>query len=63
VPRAAPALAVAIFAVTDQRLREMPFSKFVSFARVAGIDCLLGKLTREDTCLRLLLGENTPFHG
>jgi isoquinoline 1-oxidoreductase beta subunit len=32
VPPAAPALANAIFAATGQRLREMPFSKFVSFA-------------------------------
>ena len=32
VPPAAPALAAAIFAATGQRLREMPFSKFVEFA-------------------------------
>ncbi|WP_422027171.1 molybdopterin cofactor-binding domain-containing protein [Roseovarius sp.] len=32
VPPAAPALAGAIFAATGQRLREMPFSKFVEFA-------------------------------
>ncbi len=32
VPPAAPALAAAIFALTGQRLREMPFSKFVEFA-------------------------------
>ena len=32
VPPAAPALAGAIFAVTGQRLREMPFSKFLDFA-------------------------------
>lgn len=32
VPPAAPALANAIFAATGQRLREMPFQKFVSFA-------------------------------
>lgn len=32
VPPAAPALAGAIFAATGQRLREMPFSKFVTFA-------------------------------
>ena len=32
VPPAAPALAGAIFAVTGKRLREMPFSKFVTFA-------------------------------
>lgn len=32
VPPAAPALAGAIFAATGQRLREMPFSKFVDFA-------------------------------
>ncbi|MDU8929907.1 molybdopterin cofactor-binding domain-containing protein [Alisedimentitalea sp. MJ-SS2] len=32
VPPAAPALANAIFAATGQRLREMPFSKFVTFA-------------------------------
>lgn len=32
VPPAAPALANAIFAATGQRLREMPFSKFVDFA-------------------------------
>lgn len=32
VPPAAPALAAAIFAATGQRLREMPFSKFVDFA-------------------------------
>jgi isoquinoline 1-oxidoreductase beta subunit len=32
VPPAAPALANAIFDATDQRLREMPFSKFVDFA-------------------------------
>lgn len=31
VPPAAPALANAIFAATGQRLREMPFNKFVSF--------------------------------
>lgn len=31
VPPAAPALAGAIFAATDTRLREMPFSKFVDF--------------------------------
>ncbi|MCF3595617.1 molybdopterin-dependent oxidoreductase [Rhodobacteraceae bacterium LMO-12] len=31
VPPAAPALANAIFAATGERLREMPFSKFVSF--------------------------------
>ncbi|MDM8165057.1 molybdopterin cofactor-binding domain-containing protein [Roseovarius sp.] len=31
VPPAAPALAGAIFAATGQRLREMPFSKFVEF--------------------------------
>ncbi len=31
VPPAAPALAAAIFAATGQRLREMPFSKFVGF--------------------------------
>ncbi len=31
VPPAAPALANAIFAATGQRLREMPFSKFVTF--------------------------------
>ncbi len=31
VPPAAPALANAIFAATGQRLREMPFSKFVDF--------------------------------
>jgi isoquinoline 1-oxidoreductase beta subunit len=32
VPPAAPALANAIFDATGQRLREMPFSKFVDFA-------------------------------
>jgi isoquinoline 1-oxidoreductase beta subunit len=32
VPPAAPALANAIFAATGQRLREMPFSKQVTFA-------------------------------
>ncbi|PTX49533.1 isoquinoline 1-oxidoreductase beta subunit [Gemmobacter caeni] len=32
VPPAAPALANAIFAATGQRLREMPFGKFVDFA-------------------------------
>ncbi|MEL7256512.1 MAG: molybdopterin cofactor-binding domain-containing protein [Pseudomonadota bacterium] len=32
VPPAAPALASAIFALTGERLREMPFSKFVEFA-------------------------------
>lgn len=32
VPPAAPALANAIFAATGQRLREMPFSRHVSFA-------------------------------
>lgn len=32
VPPAAPALANAIFAATGQRLREMPFNKFVDFA-------------------------------
>ena len=32
VPPAAPALAAAIYAATGVRLREMPFSKFVSFA-------------------------------
>jgi isoquinoline 1-oxidoreductase beta subunit len=32
VPPAAPALANAIFAATGQRLREMPFSKGVTFA-------------------------------
>ena len=32
VPPAAPALANAIYAATGQRLREMPFSKFVRFA-------------------------------
>ncbi|MFQ6551201.1 molybdopterin cofactor-binding domain-containing protein [Aestuariibius insulae] len=32
VPPAAPALANAIFAATGQRLREMPFDKFVDFA-------------------------------
>ena len=32
VPPAAPALANAIFAATGQRLREMPFNKFVTFA-------------------------------
>ena len=31
VPPAAPALANAIFAATGQRLREMPFAKFVTF--------------------------------
>ena len=31
VPPAAPALANAIFAATGQRLREMPFSKFIEF--------------------------------
>ena len=31
-PPAAPALANAIFALTGQRLRDMPFSKSVSFA-------------------------------
>jgi isoquinoline 1-oxidoreductase beta subunit len=31
VPPAAPALANAIFAATGQRLREMPFQKFVNF--------------------------------
>ena len=31
-PPAAPALANAIFALTGQRLREMPFNKFVDFA-------------------------------
>ena len=31
VPPAAPALANAIFAATGQRLREMPFSKFIGF--------------------------------
>lgn len=31
VPPAAPALSAAIFAATGQRLREMPFSKFVDF--------------------------------
>ena len=32
VPPAAPALANAIYAATGQRLREMPFNKFVDFA-------------------------------
>ncbi|WP_137699810.1 xanthine dehydrogenase family protein molybdopterin-binding subunit [Marimonas lutisalis] len=32
VPPAAPALANAIFAATGQRLREMPFARFVDFA-------------------------------
>lgn len=32
VPPAAPALANAIFAATGQRVREMPFNKFVKFA-------------------------------
>lgn len=32
VPPAAPALAAAIFAATGQRLREMPFNKFIDFA-------------------------------
>lgn len=32
VPPAAPALANAIFAATGQRLREMPFDTFVTFA-------------------------------
>ncbi len=32
VPPAAPALASAIFALTGERLREMPFAKFVDFA-------------------------------
>jgi len=32
VPPAAPALAEAIFQATGQRLREMPFSRFVTFA-------------------------------
>lgn len=32
LPPAAPALASAIFALTGERLREMPFAKFVSFA-------------------------------
>ena len=32
VPPAAPALANAIFAATGQRLREMPFDRFVKFA-------------------------------
>lgn len=32
VPPAAPALANAIFAATGQRLREMPFNKFIDFA-------------------------------
>lgn len=32
VPPAAPALGNAIYAATGQRLREMPFNKFVSFA-------------------------------
>ena len=32
VPPAAPALAGAIFAATGQRLREMPFNKFIDFA-------------------------------
>ena len=32
VPPAGPALGNAIFAATGQRLREMPFSKFVDFA-------------------------------
>lgn len=32
VPPAAPALANAIFAATGERLREMPFSRFVTFA-------------------------------
>ncbi|MFZ5962600.1 molybdopterin cofactor-binding domain-containing protein [Thalassococcus sp. BH17M4-6] len=32
VPPAAPALAGAIFAATGQRLREMPFNRFVDFA-------------------------------
>lgn len=31
VPPAAPALANAIFAATGQRLREMPFRKFIDF--------------------------------
>ncbi len=31
VPPAAPALANAIFAATGERLREMPFNKFVDF--------------------------------
>ena len=31
VPPAAPALANAIFAATGQRIREMPFNKFVNF--------------------------------
>jgi isoquinoline 1-oxidoreductase beta subunit len=31
VPPAAPALANAIFAATGQRLREMPFNKFIDF--------------------------------
>jgi isoquinoline 1-oxidoreductase beta subunit len=32
VPPAAPALANAIFAATGQRIREMPFNKFIDFA-------------------------------
>ena len=31
VPPAAPALANAIFAATGQRIREMPFNKFIEF--------------------------------
>ena len=31
VPPAAPALANAIFAATGQRIREMPFNKFIDF--------------------------------
>ena len=31
VPPAAPALANAIFAATGERIREMPFNKFIDF--------------------------------